>query len=190
MGRKLPAGMTYKQLIVLAVVIITAIVVSKMASESLIVQEVVQSYGYFGVLIASVISSINPIVPIPAVTFVPVFISAGLNFWPIVIVLVLGVTLGDTIGYFIGRAGFTVLSGHMTQYMEKIEKWRERYPRAPLFILFLWTLISPMPNEILVIPLALAGYSLKKLLPILLVGNFIFNTVLASGVLAIFDNFL
>ena len=189
MGR-LPPGITYKKLGIIAAIVVAALVVSRIASESLVIQEVVETYGYFGVLISSVVSSLNPIVPIPVVAFVPVFLSAGLEFWPVTLAIALGVTLGDTIGYFIGRAGFAVLSGHMEEYMVKIKEWRKKYPKAPLGVLFAYTLVVPAPNELIVIPLALAGYRLAHILPILLVGNFIFNTVLASGLVTVFDRFL
>ncbi len=182
--------MTYKQLGILATVVVAALAVARIASESLAVQELVQTYGYWGVFIGSVISSLNPIISIPIVTFVPVFLNSGLEFWAIVLAIALGVTLGDTIGYFIGRAGFAVLSGHMSGYMKKIEEWRKKYPHAPLIALFIYTLVIPMPNELIVIPLALAGYKLKQILPILFVGNLIFNTALASGLVAVFNNFL
>ena len=187
---KLPPGLTYKKLGIIAAVVIAALVISRIASESLAVQEVVETYGYFGVLITAVISSINPIIPIPAVAFVPVFLASGLGFWPVALTIAFGVTLGDTIGYFIGRAGFAVLSDHMAEYMDKIKEWRKKHPRMPLVILFIYTLIAPTPNELIVIPLALAGYRLAHILPILLVGNFIFNTVLASGLVTFFDKFL
>jgi len=189
MGR-LPPGLTYKKLGIIAAVVVAAIVISRIASGSLVVQETVETYGYFGVLITSVVSSLNPIVPIPIVTFVPVFLSAGLSFWLIVVAIAFGVTLGDTIGYFIGRAGFAILSDHMEEYMVKIKEWRKKHPRMPLGILFIYTLIAPAPNELLVIPLALAGYRLAHILPILLVGNLIFNTVLALGLVTIFESFL
>ena len=73
--------------------------------------------------------------------------------------------------------------------MVKIKEWRKKYPKMPLGVLFIYTLIVPAPNELIVIPLALAGYRLTHILPILLVGNFIFNTVLALGLITIFDSF-
>jgi len=187
---KLPPGLTYKKLGIIAAIVIAALVISRIASESLAVQEVVERYGYFGVLITAIISSINPIIPIPAVAFVPVFLASGLEFWPVTLAIAFGVTLGDTIGYFIGRAGFAVLSNKKGGYMDKIKEWRKKHPKMPLVVLFIYTLIIPAPNELIVIPLALVGYRLVHILPILLVGNFIFNTVLASGLVTFFDKFL
>ena len=129
-------------------------------------------------------------VPIPAVSFLPLFVQAGHNFWIAIAIIIAGVTLGDGIGYLVGAAGHGLISEGSRNRAAHLEKWADKYKHAPLIALLLFAALVPLPNEIIIIPLALIGYTWKKLLPWLLVGNSIFNTTAAFGVVNLFKAIL
>lgn len=161
---------------------------SQFAKESEFVRNFVQSYGYFGVFVISIISGFNLAVPIPAVAFLPLFIEFGMDFWTTIILIAIGVTLADSLAYFVGRVGKEiVVHSFEEKILIKLGNIRERYPRAPMFILFFFASLVPFPNEVLVVPLGFLGYRPLKVIPVVFVGNLAFNALYAAGLINIFQ---
>ena len=61
-----------------------------------------------------------------------------------------------------------------------------RHRFLPLGLLFLYAAFVPLPNELLVIPMAFMRYSMAAVMTAVLFGNVIFNTMWAFGVSWIF----
>ena len=167
-----------------------ALWLSIFVSESEVAQELVAKYGYLGIFVMGTVSGFNLAFPVPAVAFVPVFTASGLSAVPAVILMALGMTLGDLAGYFIGRAGHEVLLKNHNSDNGILGKFREKLRRAPLLLLFLYIAFVPFPNEILVIPMGFIGYRLKHIFPVILAGNMIFNTLASLAFLGIFQQIM
>ncbi len=84
-------------------------------------------------------------------------------------------TLGDLVGFLLGAAGRRALDGREIQALAGLERLRERHTKLPLIVLFVYAAAAPIPNEILVIPMALLGYPVLGVGSALLAGNIIFN---------------
>ena len=174
--------------IALAIVVAGAFYLANFARESEAVQEVISTYGYFGVGVVALISGFNLAVPVPAVAFMPLFLESGFNFWISIFFLVAGVTVADFVAYYIGKLG-----RHITLYsrdgnmLARLERIREQYRWGPLVALFLFISFVPFPNEILLIPLGFLGYTFYRLLPIVIVGNFLFNILYSTGAVGLFE---
>lgn len=179
----------YKQAIVVFVIAIFAFWLSKLTLENDSIQSIVSAYGYAGIFLISAISGFNLIIPIPVATFLPVFLNAGLDFWYVILAISFGMTMGDTLGFLVGKAGKVVLTVHMRRMMKKLEGWQKKNPKSPLIFLSIYSAIAPLPNELVVVPLAFMGYRLKHVFPIIFIGNFIFNILLAKGIITIFNAF-
>ncbi len=152
--------------------------------ESGFVQDMIAQYSYAGVFLISFLSGINFIVPIPAISFFPLFTAAGLNAVITVLVITIGLTLADSVSYFFGMAGRNiVLSERQAKVARKLERLRERYKFLPIFILFLFASFVPFPNEVLIVPLAFLGYQLRHIVPAVFSGNLVFNTLSAVGLI-------
>lgn len=157
-------------------------------SENDIAQRLISRYGYVGALLLGVVSGFNFIVPIPAAAFVPTFKAAGESVTMAVAATTLGMTIGDLLGYFIGKAGrAVVLFEKQRGKIGFLEKVKERHHWTPLLFLFLFAAFIPFPNEILVAPLAFVGYRLKYIFPITLLGNAVFNLIASLLFLGIFE---
>ena len=150
-------------------------------------QGVVAQYGYAGIFLVGFITSFNILVPIPAVTFLSLFVESGLNYWWVIILLSLGMTLADFLAYFVGRVGREAIS-HTTEkkILHVLQRALERYRLAPMFFLLLFSTFAPLPNELILAPLGFLGYRIVYVFPIVLFGNFFFNTLYASGVTGLF----
>ena len=178
------------QILILVAIVAAAFYFAGIAKESEAVRQVVAAYGYAGVFVVALISGFNLAVPIPAVTFLPLFLESGLAFWPTIFVIAAGMTLADTAAYILGRVGRHVASEATTEkVLRRLEGIRERYQWAPLAVLLLFASIAPLPNEILVAPLAFLGYRVRQIFPVVFVGNVIFNTLYSQGVISIFGLF-
>jgi len=146
------------QVIALAIVVATIFSLSIWITRNQGVLDTITSYGYIGAFIISVISGFNLVIPIPAASFTPLFLSAGLSLPFLIITISLGMTIADMIGFFIGRTGRTAL-----KETSSLPAWIKSYKDSKnnnfwvIGGLFLYSAFIPLPNELVVIPLALLG---------------------------------
>ena len=96
----------------------------------------------------------------------------GLNPFVLALTGAIGVTIGDTVILFLG---LKVGKKSPTKFKEKIEKLRTYLEKKPKilvpFMVYAYIGFTPFPNEFATIPLGLTGYKLKKIIPIILLGN-------------------
>ncbi len=183
---------TILQIVVLILVFSFALYVAYLAQGNDAVKNAVLQYGYVGIFILAFVTGFNLVVPVPAIAFMPLFLEAGLDFWITIAIITVGITLADSIAYLIGGVGHDVLT-HSEKYKKKgsmfqrLLKLKKKHPYAPLVFLSVYSVIAPLPNELMVIPLALLGYRYLHIFPIVFVGNFIFNIIYASGVESLFQ---
>lgn len=171
---------------VVALFVVLAMWLNTRAGEIDGVREAVASAGYLGLLAASVISGFNLIVPIPVATFYPFLLEAGFQPFPTLATIALGMTGGDFLGYLVGDASRSLAGERMAGFRARVERLHDRHPVLPLAILFLYAAFAPIPNELLVIPLAFMRYSLAGVMLAVFAGNMIFNAWVATGTLWVF----
>lgn len=152
------------------------------APEMEAAREAVAAAGYGGLLAASVVSGFNLVAPIPIVAFYPFLMESGFSPVPTLALIALGMTTGDFLGYLVGDASRELARGRLRGFRARVEKVHGRHPLLPLGLLFLYAAFAPVPNELLVIPLAFMGYRLAGVMAAVLLGNAIFNTWMAIGV--------
>lgn len=153
------------------------------------IQSAVSQLGYLGIFLFSIASGFNLIVPIPIVSFFPFFLSAGFHPIPTVLVISLGMTVGDALGYLIGRAGRDIVSPRSKTIVRRIEALQSKHALLPYIGIFLYAAFSPLPNELIVIPLAFLGFRMWKVMLAVFAGNCIFNALAAFGFAQFFSLF-
>jgi membrane protein DedA with SNARE-associated domain len=113
-------------------------------------------FGYLGILIVSFVSSLVPFIPIP---YFPLLITASFsnNFNPhlIAVVSAAGVVAAKTIIFFASYYGRKILSDTTKQRMRPLQKLVSRYGWFGAFV----AALTPIPDDIVYIPLGLAKYS-------------------------------
>ncbi|MBI2037145.1 MAG: hypothetical protein HYT14_02185 [Candidatus Liptonbacteria bacterium] len=140
--------------------------------------------------IVAIVSGFNFVVPVPAIAFLPLFLASGLSFLPTILIIAAGVSIADSIAYFVGRIGRHVLAyAFEERLILRMERVRERYHWAPLTAFFLFAAFVPLPNELLVVPLGLLGYRFRQILPVAFAGNLAFNSLYATGTIGLFNLF-
>lgn len=173
----------------LGVVLVVAYWLARLAQGSETVRMTVASYGYVGVFVISFISGLNLVVPVPAVAFLPVFLESGLSFLTVVIIMSAGMTVADAVGYgfgSLGRKAYTSAWGN-AKAIKRIERFRKHHRHGPLLALLVFSSLAPLPNEVMVIPMGILGYRLRNIMPVVFVGNIVFNTIYASGIVRLFN---
>ncbi len=175
------------QVIAVILVIGVAFYFADLARGNESVQHMVSTYGFVGIFLVSVVSGFNFVIPIPAISFLPLFLESGLDYWSTIVVISMGMTTADSIAYALGNVGKKVVRGKIVEKLEKkIKILHEKYAWAPLVVLFIFATVAPLPNEVLLIPFAFLNYKFRYIIPIVLVGNIVFNVLYSQGVLSLF----
>ncbi|OLS31126.1 MAG: hypothetical protein ThorAB25_04960 [Candidatus Thorarchaeota archaeon AB_25] len=134
--------------------------------------------GYPGAFLISAIGNATILVPFPYVGVA--FILGGLRDeltlafvfdpWLIGIVSGIGAMIGEMTGYFIGYGGGRLIDEDQTS---AFKSFVDSHPRAtPIVVWFLAA--TPIPDDVLVIPLGAARYSWWKVALVQLIGKTMF----------------
>ncbi|MFM2423864.1 MAG: hypothetical protein RLZZ70_251 [Candidatus Parcubacteria bacterium] len=176
-------------LLILTTVALTAFFLAEYTLNNPAMQAWIVSFGYIGITLFATVTGLNVIVPIPAVAFTPVFTAAGLMLPGIIIALTLGTLLADFIGYIFGRVSRTTIAAKYPKLLARLEHLHANHRHWIVPVTFLYAAFAPIPNEALVIPLALLGVSWRSLLLPLLFGNLINQAIYAYSFQNIFRLF-
>jgi membrane protein DedA with SNARE-associated domain len=138
-------------------------------------------YGYFGVLLISFVGAAAIIFPIPYT--VVIFILGGLRnngvyvFEPILIAVAagFGAAIGEFSGYLLGVGGRKVISQKFKKRVDVLVRLFNRYGSIMIFLFAL----TPLPDDLLFIPLGVMRYSLIRAFIPALIGKFCMNLIVA-----------
>lgn len=155
---------------------------TQFASESALLNYI-RSFGYVGLLLVSVVSGFNVLVPIPIITFFPTLMAAGFDSTLTVVIVALGMTMGDALGYLLGSTAQE--STFAERIAEKTKALKEKHPLVLPFWIFVYGAVVPLPNELIVIPLAALRVPFYVIFIPIAMGNILFNTLVATGVMSI-----
>ena len=134
--------------------------------------------GYIGIILISFVSSLIPFIPIP---YFPVLITASFNtnFNPHIISIIsaLGIVGAKTIIFFISYYGRKILSDKTKKRMRPLQNLVSRYGWFGAFI----AALTPIPDDIVYIPLGLAKYNPWKFATATFAGKFLMNESIVWG---------
>jgi membrane protein YqaA with SNARE-associated domain len=136
--------------------------------------DLVTNYGYAGAFFISIFGNFTIFFPVPFTITIYAF-GATLN--PLLLGLVCGIgsTIGEASAYFVGVGGRKVIEG---RYEERLESAKRLIQRYGAMIIFLFALL-PLPDDIILIPLGVLRYDLKKALGAMFLGKTIMLTFVA-----------
>lgn len=177
--------------LLLAFLIITsgAFYIAYVISHSQEWQTVIQNWGILGMLFLSFVSSINAFIPIPPAAFAPMFLSAGFSYFTVIACFTIGTAGADSLSYVFGWFGRGHAKEHHAWLIQKLDQFIQGHKTLILPATFMYMAFAPLPNEYIMIPLALAGYQYRQLLLPLAIGNFTYFTWTVYGFDTIFDWF-
>jgi membrane protein YqaA with SNARE-associated domain len=140
-------------------------------------------YGYFGIFLISLIGALSIFFPIPYT--VVIFTLGGLKtgeswvFEPAWIALAAGIgsAIGEFSGYMLGFGGRKAIS---EQYKKKMRFLMRVFDRFGPIVVFVFAL-TPLPDDLLFIPLGVMRYSLIRCFIPAFVGKVCMNFIVAYG---------
>lgn len=135
-------------------------------------------FGYLGILLISFLGSIIVFVPIP---YFPVLITAAFNdnLDPTLISLssAIGAVIAKLVIFYASYYGRNMLSSKIKGKMLPLQRLLGRYGAIGAFV----AAISPIPDDIVYIPLGLAKYNPWKFAIATFLGKFAFNEIFVLG---------
>jgi membrane protein YqaA with SNARE-associated domain len=131
-------------------------------------------YGYFGIFLISLIGALSIFFPIP---YTVVIFALGQTYEPIWIAVAagLGSSIGEFSGYLLGFGGRKVIG---EKYKRKMDVLMKLFNKFGPFLVFLFAL-TPLPDDLLFIPLGVMRYSIIRVFIPALIGKFLMNLIVA-----------
>jgi membrane protein YqaA with SNARE-associated domain len=141
-------------------------------------EEIALQYGYIGIFIVSFLGASSIIFPIPY-TLIIFTIGSFQILNPLLIALAggAGSAIGEFFGYFLGYYGRTIISEKQQRKMNYIVKIFSRYGAITIFLFAL----TPLPDDLLFIPLGIMRYSFIKAFVPSILGKILMCFILAYG---------
>lgn len=136
--------------------------------------DIALQYGYFGIFLISLFGALSIIFPIP---YTVIIFTLGGTFEPLWIAVAagLGSAVGEFSGYLLGFGSRKAISEKYKRKMDFLMKIFERHGWISIFIFAL----TPLPDDLLFIPLGVMRYSFLKAFIPALVGKFFMNLIVA-----------
>jgi len=133
-----------------------------------------QNYGYFGIFLISLIGALSIFFPLP---YTVVIFTLGGLFDPFLIAIAagLGSAVGEFSGYLLGYYGRKVISQERRRKMVFMVKVFDRFGPITIFLFAL----TPLPDDLLFIPLGIMRYSLLRAFIPALIGKVSMNFIVA-----------
>ncbi len=132
--------------------------------------------GYLGLTIVSFFGSLIPFVPIPSFILVATM-AAGEQFDIHVLVLIAAITstAAKQIIFYASYGGRKIISEKTKKRMKPFQKLVKRYGASAAFV----AAATPIPDDLVYIPLGLAKYNPKRFFVATLSGKFVLYYVIA-----------
>lgn len=171
--------------LVIAIIAVSFFLSQAVASDAY-AQSLVQKYGGFGILILSFIAGLNIFLPVPAATFAPIFVAGGMSLFSIIVLLVAGTMAANLLAYTLGRYGHQVTHSHYPELQKKFTTIYHEHAASLPYLVFFFTALVPLPDEVYLIPLGLIGVRLRVILLPLFLGTIVYQTLATFGFSNIF----
>jgi len=139
-------------------------------------RDVAVQFGFFGVFLVSLIGTMAIVVPIP---YTLVILLLGIEGWDPLLLTIAGGSgsaIGELAGYVLGYYGRRIISEERQRKMDYLLKLFGKYTPIAIFVFAL----TPLPDDLLFIPLGILRYSLIKAFIPALIGKVLMVYILAS----------
>ena len=131
--------------------------------------------GYLGLTIVSFFGSLLPFVPIPSFVLVATMaVGEQFDIHALVIIAALTSTVAKQIIFYVSYGGRKIISEKTKKRMKPFQKLVKRYGGSAAFV----AAATPIPDDLVYIPLGLAKYNPKRFFVATLLGKFVLYYVI------------
>ena len=141
--------------------------------------------GYPGVFLLSFIGATSVIVPVPYTVVLLTVSAPRFGFNPLLLAIFagFGAAVGELVGYGLGYAGRRVVSKKYDRRLNAMTRILDRFGMPAVFIFAL----TPLPDDLLFIPLGLMRYPLWKAFIPCVAGKFLMSLFITYFGAAVFE---
>jgi membrane protein DedA with SNARE-associated domain len=158
--------------IVIAVIVVVAAVAGLLGWENYLLH-----YTYVGVFAISLLGAMSIIVPIPYTFIILTLGINGMNPLLLTVAGGLGSSIGESSGYLLGYYGRSVISEKQQRKMDYMIRIFDHYGPIAIFLFAL----TPLPDDLLFIPLGMLRYKFTKVFIPCILGKTLMCAILAYG---------
>ncbi|KKS69447.1 MAG: hypothetical protein UV40_C0023G0010 [Parcubacteria group bacterium GW2011_GWA1_42_7] len=147
-------------------------------------EKIVEFLGYQNSYIAAfIISLIGGTSVFTTASFyatVATLAAGGLNIFILAAIAGIGAALGDSFFFFLGFKGRKISSPSFKKRLDRFSKWLRRLPNWTIpFFAFIYAGFIPLPNDVMMISLALGKYKFRKIIPFVLAGDIVLMLIIS-----------
>lgn len=136
--------------------------------------------GYILGFIVAAVGGVSTITSVSFYSLVTALAAGGLNPFLLGLVMGTGVTIGDTIFFYLGKTGRHSLPDQVQHHVDQGLEWAYNRPKGTVHLLiFLWAAFMPLPNDLITVPSGVSRFKPHEIMPFILAGNIVFTTLLA-----------
>jgi len=158
------------------IVVVAIVVVAAIAGLTNLESYLLQ-YSYVGVFIISLVGAMSIIVPIPYTFIILTLGIEGMNPFLLTVAGGLGSSVGEVSGYILGYYGRSVISEKQQRKMDYMIRIFDHYGPIAIFLFAL----TPLPDDLLFIPLGILQYKFVKVFIPSILGKTLMCAILAYG---------
>jgi len=158
--------------IVIAVIVVVAAIAGLMNWKNYLLQ-----YSYIGVFVISLVGAMSIIVPIPYTFIILTLGIEGMNPFLLTVAGGVGSGVGECSGYILGYYGRSVISEKQQRKMDYMIRIFDHYGPIAIFLFAL----TPLPDDLLFIPLGMLRYKFVKVFIPSILGKTLMCAILAFG---------
>lgn len=150
-------------------------------------QEIIKGIGiensYWLIFFIAAIAGVSTVTSTSYYASVVTFAAGGANPFLLAICAGIGMSIGDSLFYFLGKKGSKVLPRKIDQYQDKIELWLKNKSRWMIIsFVYIYTGFTPFPGDLLSIFLGINNFKYKLIIWPIILGNITLMTTI--GLLA------
>lgn len=128
--------------------------------------------SYLFIFLMAAISGVSSFTSSSHYLTVITFAIGGINPFMISLLAGIGLTIGDTVFYYLGKKGSKSLPKKINEKFIKINKWIENKPKILVpIIVYVYTGLTPLPGDFISIFLGVTNISYKRIVLPFILGN-------------------
>lgn len=139
-------------------------------------------YGYWGAFLSALVGSVTVVIVFPYTLVVFFLATQGLDPLRLGLLMGLGATIGQLSGYLIGLGGSRFFQRKKPETFDALERIVHARPWMIQWLLFLFA-VTPLPDDLLFIPLGMLRYGWVRITIPTLIGKSI------SGLIVTYSTF-
>lgn len=161
-------------------ILVAGIIIISYIGPQKIVNELGVRNSFIGYFLISAVGGVSSLTSSSYYILTYALGAAGLSPLLLGIIGGIGVSIGDSLFYYIGNKGEDVAPQKISKRTEKISNIINKKPNwVGTGAIYLYTGFTPLPNDILTVPLGFLKYPYKRLIIPLVLGNITATTIIA-----------